>query len=109
MLHHVLFYQLGCPGTWNQYGADQQIRFAYSLFDVVRIRHDGNEPSAKNIIESPEPVRIPVEHGYSCPQAKCNLGRVGAYNTSAQDHHLTRLDTGNTAEQHAFASMRLLQ
>ncbi|MNW60463.1 hypothetical protein D3C74_384520 [compost metagenome] len=109
LLHHVLFYQLGCPGTWNQYGTDQQIRFAHSLFDVVRIRHDGNQTPAKNIIKSPEPVRIPVQHGNSRPEAKRNLGRVGAHNASTQDHHLTRLHTGNTAEQHAFASLRLLQ
>eukprot|EP01137_Pigoraptor_chileana_P005243 Opistho-2@48068 len=107
--HHGTRHQLGRRGPRDQHAADHQIGPQHRLLHAVHIRVDRADAVAEDQVELAQAVHILVQHRDPRAQAHGHLQRMGADHAAAQYHHLGRGNTWHPTQQHAHATLALLQ
>src|SRR5258706_10260498 len=108
-MKHVAGDQFWCSGTDYQDRPDHEVGVRNCLFDRVTRRCERLNLGQKNIIELPQTVKIAVDYGYLCTQTDGHFSCLSADDAAADNDHICRRNTWNTAKQNAAAAVHFLK
>ncbi len=84
---------------------DDEVGFADCVFNVVAVRGDGIDASAKDVVELAEAVEVEVDERDLCAHAEGDLCGVGADDAAADDADVAGGNARDAAEQNSAAAV----
>ena len=107
--HHVCRHQRWSTVTFDEHGADHEIRLQYQLFDrgTGRVHRFERVPEVSG--ETIEHGNAPVEHNHIAAEAGGHLDCVLSNNPAADHDHARGHHTRNATEQQPCTAIRRLE
>ena len=106
----VLFsYQVRCFGSWNQNGADHQIRKLQLFANGMSIAKQCIDVRRHHIVQVTQSIEVDVEDSHIRLKTCCDPCSIGTDNTSTEDGNVRGRDTWHSAQKNASSHLRSLQ